>query len=205
MTAFVMTFVVLSANVLGASMAYPQASRLVRTRRTDGLSSVWVGVSLTMNAWWLAYGIGADVWPLVPVSIVSLVLYGTIAVVMVSALGRSSLPGLVGGFAGLGVVPLAALLIGGWPVAAVVIGVGYGAQLAPAVIAAYRTDRLSGVAPGTWVLALAEAGLWLFYGAHVEDLALLVGGLAGVVMASAILGRLVATRQWLRQPAWEPA
>ena len=77
MTALVMASVVLAANVLGAGMAYPQARKLVRTRRADGVSTVWVGISMAMNAWWVVYGLVAQVWALIPVSAVSLALYET--------------------------------------------------------------------------------------------------------------------------------
>ena len=202
MSNVVMAAVVLSANVMGAGMAYPQAHRLVRTRRLQGLSSTWVGVSVSMNAWWLAYGLAVGVWALVPVSIVSLVLYGAIAHVLLSAGGRRMLPGFVLGALALGGLPAVALLAGGWQLAGVVIGLGYGVQLAPAVLAAHRTRDLVGVAPGTWWLALAEAALWLVYGAHVADPALLVGGSAGVVLATLILTRLAVTGHRPVRHAW---
>ena len=202
MTTFVMTAIVASANVLGAGMAFPQAHKLVRTRRLGGLSPIWVGISVAMNAWWLSYGISTGLWALVPVSIVSLALYLTIAAVMLKTAGRRMAPALVVGMVALGSMPVPALLLGGWVVAGVVIGLGYGAQLAPAVVASYRTDRLDGVASGTWLLALAEAMLWLVYGIHAGDVALLFGGGAGVAMASLILGRLAVTGHHPFRMAW---
>ena len=50
---------VISATVLGSGMALPQARQLARTRRTDGVSPTWVGVSMALNGWWLAYGFAA--------------------------------------------------------------------------------------------------------------------------------------------------
>lgn len=203
--AVIMSIVVLGANVLGASMAAPQAHRLVRTKRTDGLSSAWVGVSIAMNTWWLAYGVANEVWVVVPVSAVSLALYVTIATVMWQQIGHHTLRGLGAGAVAIGVVPAIALAIAGWEVAGVVIGLGYGAQLAPAVVVAFRTDRLAGVSPGTWMLAFLEAALWLVYGAYVADSALLVGGAMGVALSGLILGRLLATGHLGRRTAWEPA
>jgi uncharacterized protein with PQ loop repeat len=88
--------------------------------------------------------------------------------------------------------PLPALLVGGWEAAGLAIGLSYGIQLAPAVFAAFRTRELDGVSPGTWVISLVEAVLWLAYGAMISDIALLAGGTAGVVMATAMLSRLAA-------------
>ena len=42
------------------------------------------------------------------------------------------------------------------------------------------------------MMSLAEALLWLVYGAMIADAALLAGGTTGVVMATAILLRLAA-------------
>lgn len=189
----VLNMVVIAASVLGSGMAFPQARRLVRTRRTDGVSPVWVGVSVALNGWWLAYGALADVWVLVPVSLVSVVLYGTIAVTLVATAGPRTLPGLVAGLLGLGSVPMPFLVAGGWSTAGLAVGLGYGMQLLPAVVGALRTRQLAGIAPGTWLIAWTEALLWLVYGAAVGDAALLAGGTSGVAMASVILGRLAVT------------
>lgn len=205
MTVLMMGVVVLVANVLGAGMAYPQARKLIRTGRTDGVSTVWVGISMAMNAWWLVYGVVMEVWALVPVSSVSLLLYSTIGVVMLRSVGPSALRGIGLGIAGLGLLPVPFLLAGGWALAGGVIGLGYGVQLAPAVITAFRTSELGGVAAGTWVLALVEAALWLLYGSYVADSALLAGGGIGIGMASLILGRLAVTGHRPFRSAWVAA
>ena len=41
--------VVIVATVLGSWMAFPQARRLARTRRVEGVSPAWIGVSLAIN------------------------------------------------------------------------------------------------------------------------------------------------------------
>jgi len=188
-----LTLLVVIATVLGSWMAFPQARRIARTRRVDGVSATWIGVSLAINGWWLTYGSVAGVWALVPVSIISLVLYGVMAFYFVSSAGRTVLPGLALGVFGLGMVPLPFLLIGGWELAGVAVGLSYGVQLLPAVVASMRTSELSGVSSTTWIIALVEAALWLVYGVGVGDMALTLAGLTGVVMASVILARLAVT------------
>jgi uncharacterized protein with PQ loop repeat len=202
MTAILMAAVVVAANVLGASMAFPQARKLVRTRQIGGVSTVWAGLSAAMNAWWAVYGVATGVWAIVPVCTISFALYVVIGVVLVRELGGAALRGLAVGAVGIGVAPLPFLVVGGWAAAGVVIGFGYGAQLAPAVVAAHRTDRLEGVSAGTWILALSEAALWVAYGSYVTDEALLVGGAAGVLMATLILARLAVTGHRPFRPAW---
>jgi uncharacterized protein with PQ loop repeat len=188
-----LNLLVVVATVLGSWMAFPQARRIARTRRVEGVSATWIGVSLAINSWWLTYGVVAGIWALVPVSIISLLLYGVMAWFFVLSVGRAAVPGLALGVFGLGMVPLPFLLIGGWELAGVAVGLSYGVQLLPAVVASLRTSALSGVSSMTWIIASLEAVLWLAYGLGVGDVALTLAGLVGVVMASVILVRLAIT------------
>ena len=188
-----LNFLVVVATVLGSWMAFPQARRIARTRRVDGVSATWIGVSLAINSWWLTYGLVAGIWALVPVSVISLLLYGVMAWFFVLSVGPAAVPGLALGVFGLGMVPLPFLLIGGWELAGVAVGLSYGVQLLPAVVASLRTSALSGVSSTTWIIASLEAVLWLAYGLGVGDAALTLAGLVGVVMASVILVRLAIT------------
>jgi uncharacterized protein with PQ loop repeat len=188
-----LNFLVVIATLLGSWMAFPQARRIARTRRVDGVSVTWIGVSLAINAWWLAYGLVAGVWALVPVSTISLLLYGVMAWFFVRSVGRAAIPGLALGMFGLGMVPLPFLLVGGWELAGVAVGLSYGVQLLPAVVASLRTSVLSGVSSTTWIIAAIESALWLAYGLGVGDVALTLAGFVGVVMASVILVRLAVT------------
>ena len=192
-TDLAITAMLVVANVFGAGMAYPQAARLVRGSSTAGVSGVWAGTSLSMNLWWLTYGLGAGLWGLVPVSAVAAVLYAVIIVAYVRTVGRAAMPGVAfGGFV-LGMVPLPFLLLGGWTLAGLAIGLCYGLQLVPAVVASLRSRDLAGLAPGTWLMAWVESAIWLAYGLIVVDPALLAGGVCGAVMASVILVRLAVT------------
>lgn len=205
MTAVFVTIMIVVANVMGAGMAYPQASKLIRTGNTDGVSGVWAGVSLTMNIWWLAYGLANDLWGLVPVSGVAAVLYVAIIVAYLRSVGRAAFGGVVLGAAVLGMVPAPFLVVGGWTAAGLAIGLCYGMQLVPAVVAACRTRDLKGVAPSTWLMAWVEAVIWIGYGLLVVDAALLAGGVLGTMMASVILLRLLVTGHEpfrLRRPTW---
>jgi uncharacterized protein with PQ loop repeat len=184
---------VIVATVLGSWMAFPQARRIARTRRVDGVSATWIGVSLAINGWWLTYGLVVGVWALVPVSVISLLLYGVMAWFFARSVGRAALPGFALGVFVLGMVPLPFLVIGGWELAGVAVGLSYGVQLMPAVVASLRTRVLAGVSSTTWIIAFVEAALWLVYGLGVNDVALTLAGVIGVVMASVILSRLAIT------------
>ena len=86
---FTVTLIAIAATVLGSWMAFPQARRLVRTRQVDGVSPLWIGVSTAINGWWIAYGLAAEVWVLLPVATISFLLYAAMAAAYVAAAGRS--------------------------------------------------------------------------------------------------------------------
>lgn len=189
----VLNLIVVVATVIGSAMALPQARRIACTRRVEGVSAIWIGVSLAINAWWLTYGLAADIWALIPVSAISLLLYGVMAGFFLASTGRRGLDGMALGVFVLGMVPLPFLLAGGWALAGVAVGLSYGVQLLPAVVASLRTSVLSGVSSTTWIIACVEAALWLAYGLAVADAALVLAGAVGVVMGGVILGRLALT------------
>jgi uncharacterized protein with PQ loop repeat len=190
----VLNAIVVVATVLGSWMAFPQARRLARTRRVEGVSAVWIGVSLAVNGWWFTYGLAEHVWALVPVSAISVGLYAAMALVYVSTVGRRAVPAMSLGFFVLGMMPLPFLVLGGWATAAVAVGLSYGIQLLPAVVAACRTRDLSGVSASTWLIAWVESALWLVYGLlGAADVALTLAGVVGVLMSSVILVRLAVT------------
>ena len=117
----ILTLTVVAASVLGSGMALPQAMRLARTGQVDGVSAVWIGVSMAINAWWTAYAVATELWAILPVSTVSLALYFAMATVYLRSVGRSALGGMAVGLLGLGMAPLPAFLIGGWDMAGLAI------------------------------------------------------------------------------------
>ncbi len=186
----VLVVLIVVANVLGVGMIVPQVVRLARRRSLAGVSLTWIGLSAALNGWWIAYGVGAGRWGVVPVSVGGLALYGCMAAVAARIAGSTIWRPVATG----AVLPSAAagagLLAGGWTAAGLVIGLSYGIQFGPAAWSALRSDRLDGVSPTTWAMAWAEAAIWFVYGVDVGDLALLVGGGGGAAMATVILVRL---------------
>jgi uncharacterized protein with PQ loop repeat len=197
MSGNILTLVVIAANVLGAAMALPQAAKLLESRRVEGISPVWAGVSATVNACWAIYGLGTGDLGIVPVSSVSVMAYLAI-VVGLFRFGRApALPlalRLVGSSAAVAVVPIAAYVLGGWPTAGIALGALYGVQLSPAVVAVYRATDVSGVSAATWAIALAEALLWGVYGFVRLDAGLLTLAATGTLMSTLVLARLFVRR-----------
>ncbi len=192
---YLLTFLIILANVLGAGMILPQVLRLRRASTSEGLSAVGVGVGIALNLWWVTYGLQADgAFSIVPVSIAGVILYTVITFQLVQ-LGTSEVLGpIAGGFFTVGVMPILPYLLVGLEAAGLTIGLLYGVQFAPAALAAMRSDRLVGVSTATWSMALVEAAIWLVYGLHIGDPALAVGGVGGSFMAGVILLRLRAVR-----------
>ncbi len=190
MNPLVLTAMLIVANVLGAGMIVPQVVRLRRRRSADGLSGVWVGVSIALNLWWTAYALNGHLWGLLPVSIVATGLYLTIAMQYRRIAGRATGRPLATGFIASALLPVIGLAVGGWEAAGLAIGLSYGLQFGPAAAAALRAINVGGISPTTWSMAAIEAVIWLVYGATTRDPALIVGGFGGTVMALIILVRL---------------
>lgn len=193
-----LTLVVVSANVFGVAMAVPQAHKILRSRRVDGVSLTWATASGVVNAWWGAYGLGVGDVGILPVSIVSVMAYVLIGVSVVrySPTRAAELlrPALATG-AAMTAVPLVTLVIEGWVATGVVLGALYGVQLSPAVIAVYRSADVSGVSLSTWVFAFAEAVLWGVYGVAGLDAGLIALAFAGTTMSALVLARLFVRRR----------
>ena len=188
-----LTIVALTATAIGSATAMPQARRLARTRRVDGVSPTWIGVSVALNGWWIAYAVASELWLLLPVTVSSLTLYTITGVFYLRTVGTTALPAIATGALVLGMIPLPFLLVGGWGAAGLALGLSYGVQLLPAMIRVLRTDALAGIAAGTWAIVWSEALLWLIYGLGVSDVALVTSGVAGVSIAGVVLARLVST------------
>lgn len=187
--------VVAVANILGATMALPQAMRLLRTRDTAGISALWVGFGATANVWWVGYGSAVGNVGVVPVAAFSALIYFLIAALLLQ-FGHDPrrLGELSKAMAAMTVLPLLALLGSGWPAVGVLLGLLYGLQLLPAVLSAYRSAEISGVSATTWLFAWVEALLFGLYGWAVGDAGLIVLAACGLAGASAILLRLVPGR-----------
>ena len=116
-TAFQIVVVAL-ANILGGAVAIPQATRLIRHRKVDGVSTLWAGSSVGINLWWIAYGLGAgdSSWAIIPVGVISTVAYVLISVNLVrfSSRPRASIVASLIVPAMIGVaLPVPAFVLGG--------------------------------------------------------------------------------------------
>jgi uncharacterized protein with PQ loop repeat len=176
--------------VLAAGFAVPQfvpqIRKLGRTNDTAGLSTSWAVLTGINNAAWFGYFAASRYW---------------------FALIPSSSAALLGGWLGIMLNRRRTMtdrvwaIIGAWTVVLVIaasvdrrlLGAtltgAFLVQVVPAVVAAYRTRRPTGIAQGTWLLILAELCCWALFGATNRDGPLIILGTTGVISALLMLNR----------------
>jgi uncharacterized protein with PQ loop repeat len=185
------------AVVLAVTQPVPQVVRLLRTRSVAGVSgpSTWLG--LAVNSAWVAYGIGRGLLPVALLSGAYVAGYATIAVLLVGHGRRSGIG--TGLAAALGLTLLT--VVAGWAVLGTVLALAVGVQFVPQVVEAWRSDDLSGLAPGTYVVGAFDGAIWGAYGLVVADVPLV---LYGLVMSAVAVLVLVPRRRWARTAAAMP-
>jgi hypothetical protein len=178
------------ATALSATMALPQVWRL-RRHAPVGVSLAAAGNATVNAAGWMVYGVGTLTVPLIVACIGPFV--GSTAVTL--AVARSGARRGLVLVAAWGALLAAVGLVGGWTPLGAVLGLSVWMSYSPQVMAAWRDPDLSGLAPGTWILALSEGVLWGGYGLAHGDAALLLWGSAATAASAAVLAGWV---RWKR-------
>lgn len=182
-----------AADVLGtvAMVAFvvrllPQPMRLARTGVPDGVSPMSaLNIALTEVAW-LVYGLVEGLLPVWAVSLPALPLALWAVVLLRRSTTRRD---LLGAAAWLSVIVVSwALGLLGVALALSIV-VNHGPQLWTAL----RSDRLDGLAPATWWLAIVDAATWAAYGVAVSNAELLLYGAVLSAIAMVILVRIRVT------------
>lgn len=174
------------ASVVFLVRLLPQPLRLARHGAAEGVSALAALNAVISALAWVAYGLQAQLPVVWGVSVLALVPGVWQATLLRRALGRQELAGAAAFVGAL----LAAAALG-------LLGVALGATVlvttGPQVARALRVDDLSGVAPATWWVAIADAATWGAYGLAIGDAALV--GYFVVLLASAVtvLWRISAT------------
>lgn len=165
----------------------PQLIKLRVTGDTAGVSWSWATLTSVNNSAWLGYFLLSGYWTAILPSSAAAILAGAIATTL-------AVRGLATWRAATLICAWAALLVTG---AAVAGRVGLGTllagafivQVAPSLWTAYRTERPTGVAYGTWLLILGEVSCWLAFGFYRSDPRLIALGIAGVTASVLMLAR----------------
>lgn len=191
----VVDVLVVVANVLAVVMLLPQVVRLHRTRRVDGVSLTWAAMAVVTNLGWTGHVLWQELYAAVWGCVAAVALYAVIAaqLVRLGAPVRPSLPPAVGWAALLAVVA-AVDRTAGTPLLGLVLAVGFGVQVTPAVRRAWREAAPVGISPTTWLLTLVSVALWGIYGAVNRDPGIIAFGVLGVPASAAVLLRWWLTR-----------
>ena len=182
------------AVVLAVTQPVPQVIRLVRTRSVAGVSGPTTWLGLTINGAWAAYGIGRGLLPVTVLSLAYVAGYAAIAALLVAGGRRAGIgTGLAAAVALAGLTAVA-----GWAALGTTLALAVGVQFVPQVVEAWRSDDLSGLAPGTYVVGAIDGAVWGTYGLVVADLPLVLYGVVMSVVAALVL---VPRRRWARTAA----
>lgn len=176
-----------AATVLGAWQLVPQVVKLRRVALPAGLSPTWALLGISTNVAWAVYRWSQGLWLGLPSPVIAALLYVAALWLIVRSLPSLRWAGLAG-MAWFGCIGGAAA-VGGWTLVGTVLGVSSGLQAAPSIWAAYRSSRPVGIAPSLWVIGLAQAVLWGYYGWANADLALVLYAITLSLAAVLILGR----------------
>jgi uncharacterized protein with PQ loop repeat len=173
----------------------PQITKLHHTEDTTGVSWPWAALTSVNNAAWLTYFTLAHYWTALVPAISATTLAGALATKLtfrVEARPRSAVA--VASWAALLV---AALALAGRAGLGTLLTGAFILQVTPSIWTAYRTERPTGISPGTWTLILGELSCWLTFGLHQSDPTLIVLGCSGVAAATVMLARIGATKRSL--------
>src|SRR6266508_1694191 len=182
--------------IAAAAFAVPQfLPQLTQLRRTDdaaGVSWSWATLTSISNAGWIAYFALSRFWTSLAPSISVTVFAGELAVVLGRRVGvQRRAAAITVGWAGLLAIAWA---VGGRAGLGTALTVSFVLQVAPSVWTAYRTERPTGIARGTWLLILAELLCWGVYGYYQSDPRLTTLGWTGGVASVLMLARAQATQ-----------
>ncbi|HJP77446.1 MAG TPA: hypothetical protein VJ914_24470 [Pseudonocardiaceae bacterium] len=187
----------IASAVFAVPQFLPQLVRLSRTGDAAGVSWSWAALTSISNGGWIAYFALSGFWTsLVPAGSVTAlagVLAGLLsrragvtrrqAVITAAWAGILAIAGAIGGRVGLGTVLTASFVL----------------QVTPSVWTAYRTERPTGIARGTWWLILGELVCWGAYGQYQSDPRLIVLGWTGVTASLLMLARAHTARNGHRR------
>ena len=178
----------IAATVFAVPQFLPQILKLRATHDTAGVSWSWAALTSVNNAAWLAYFILEHYWTALIPSCSATLLAGTLAVLLTVRVRVRPRPALL---IGLWAAMLAgAYLLAGRAGLGALLTAAFAVQVAPSIWTAYRTERPTGISPGTWLLILGELSCWMTFGLYKSDPRLITLGVTGVIASTLMLARI---------------
>jgi uncharacterized protein with PQ loop repeat len=170
-------------TVLFLARLLPQPLKLRRTGHTEGVSPQALLNGIVSDLGWMVHGLSAG---LVPVWVAAACAI-PIDLWTLHHLRAHVEPRHVAGAGAWGSVLVAARALFGPVGLGLVLGGSVVVNHVPQVWKALREADLSGLAAGTWWLALADAGLWGAYGFTAGDAPLITNGVVLTTASTTIL------------------
>jgi uncharacterized protein with PQ loop repeat len=183
----VLDWLPVAAAVFAVPQFLPQLARVWRTGDAAGVSWSWAALTSVSNGGWIAYFALSRFWTALVPATSATVLAGALAVLLGRRGGVPRRPAAV--TAGWGALLVLAEAASGRAGLGTVLAASFVLQVAPSVWTACRTDRPTGISPGTWLLIFAELLCWGVYGVHKSDPRLTVLGWTGVAASVLMLAR----------------
>ena len=190
------TLVGLCAVFLAVALSVPQLAKIARTRAVAGVSVAATANSTISFGAWTVYALVVDDGWLLASSVVGLPgqLLTTwfawrngaeraqlwLPAAWIVTLGVTTAGDLV---LGLGLVPS-------------VVGASVLWYVVPALVHAWRSADVSGIAAASWWVLVAEGAIFLAYGLMVEVLAMVVYGILCLTGSAAVLARVALGDRW---------
>jgi uncharacterized protein with PQ loop repeat len=189
----------IAATAFAIPQFLPQILKVKATGDTAGVSWSWATLTSLNNAAWLAYFALSGFWTaLVPSSSAAL-LAGALAT-MLTVRGHARLRPAVGIATWAGLLTTG-FMVGGRTGLGTLLTAAFVLQVTPSIWTAYRTERPTGISPGTWTLILGELSCWMTFGIHKSDPRLIALGITGVTACVLMLTRIHRTSRDRRPTA----
>ena len=183
----------LLAAVLAVPQFLPQLARLRRTGQAAGVSWSWAALTSINNAAWAGYFALSGFWTALVPAISATVLAGALTVML--ARRGAGFPRRPAALAlAWATLLIAAAGLSGRAGLGTALTVAFGLQVTPSVWTAYRADRTTGIATGTWLFIFGELLCWGVFGLYKSDPRLIVLGATGVTASLLVLARAARPR-----------
>lgn len=178
----------LAAAIFAVPQFLPQLARLRRTGDIAGVSWTWAALTSVNNGAWTGYFALSRLWTALVPSISATVLAGILALLLARR-GRLPARAVMATLAWSAVLAAAGALYGRAGLGTALTA-SFILQTAPSVWKAYRSDSVTGISRGTWLLILGELLCWGIFGTYESDPRLMVLGWSGVTASALVLARV---------------
>ena len=174
-----------TGTIIDLLRAAPQLVRLLRERKSFGVSVDTSGTSCVVSLGWTTYGIITDQ---IFVAIASGAIASLFFIVTVAALrlGRSAREFRVTPL--WLVVLFSALIFFGKNGLGLMLSISALISNVPQIRVAYKEENLSGLSLGTWLLTLSGGLVWFVYGFLNNDLTIMVSTFFQSITSAIIIG-----------------